>query len=154
MVDEFHALQYGVSRDELATVLADRRLGRDPFVRSRAHQLLVLETGDGGPDPVSADEVAQVVLEGAVYSSRRPGLVVISTCQSAADAADRSPVSAGMDPLAPSAAMVLSERLQAGVVGMRYPVSDRFARTWAVRFYRRLGEGAVLGVAAAAAVGG
>lgn len=75
----------------------------------------------------------------------------MSTCRSAASAADRSLVSAGADALVPSTAAVLSERLQAAVVGMRYPVSDPFARAWSVRFYRLLGDEAALGVAATAA---
>jgi len=151
-VAELHALEYAVSKHELATVLADRR-GWDVIHLSGhgSHQLLVLETGEGEPDPVTAGEVAHLVLEGAAHSGRRPGLVVISTCQSAAGAADRSLVSAGAGALAPSMAAVLSERLQAAVVGMRYPVSDRFARAWSARLYQLLGAGAALGVAAAQA---
>ncbi|MEU6153640.1 CHAT domain-containing protein [Actinosynnema sp. NPDC047251] len=159
---DLRVLQYGATRDRLREVLADPE-GWD-LVHISGHGApgeLLMETAAGGPDAVSADELAALLAP----ARGRLGLVAVSACWSAtaeqrrllglpkaADArAEDRPAAGG--PAAGGLAAELVERLGCAVLAMRYPVTDAFATDLAHRLYRRLvGDGVPLPIALADAV--
>jgi hypothetical protein len=140
---ELRVLQYGVTRNSLRDALRDGD-GWD-VVHFSGHGLpgsLILEKPDGRPDPVSSDDVAQLLRQ----SGRRLKLVVLSACLSAANniqqtlswlglaeprrdaaAAPEPPDAAAAPKAAPTVARALVDSLDCAVVAMRYAVGDEFA---------------------------
>jgi tetratricopeptide (TPR) repeat protein len=141
---ELRVLQYGVTRKSLCDALQEGD-GWD-VVHFSGHGLpgsLILETPEGRADPISSDDVAQLLRQ----SGRRLKLVVLSACLSAAtsiqqtlswlglteaprdaaaapepsDAAERAPKAA------PTVARALVDSLDCAVLAMRYAVGDEFA---------------------------
>ncbi|CAL9477884.1 CHAT domain-containing protein [Streptomyces sp. enrichment culture] len=160
---EVRALQYGVSRQRLRSVLAEP--GGWDIVHVSGHGTpgeLLLETDAGRPDRVTAGALAELL-----SAARRVGLVTLSSCWSAALTAGEQrrvlgvPVAdageAGApDGVAPDVGVLAGElvgRLGCAVLAMRYPVADRFAVALAEGLYRRLvGEGLPLPRALAGAL--
>jgi tetratricopeptide (TPR) repeat protein len=141
---ELRVLQYGVTRGRLLDALQQGE-GWD-VVHFSGHGLpgsLILESPDGRPDPVSSDEVAELLRQ----SGRRLKLVVLSACLSAATSVQqtlywlglvetRREAPAGTEPadaveqapqVAPTVARSLVGALDCAVVAMRYAVGDEFA---------------------------
>ncbi|MER7281587.1 CHAT domain-containing protein [Dactylosporangium sp. NPDC000244] len=138
---ELEVLQYGVTRE-----LLERRVaagGGPDVVHLSGHGgsgMVLLETADGGADPVEAGELVKVL----AAARGRLRLVVLSACQSAAastaetlrwlrldEAADAAQATAdaeadGAEVVTGLARMVAS-RVGCAVVAMRYPVVDDFA---------------------------
>ena len=143
-------LQYGVTRERLREVLEEAE-GWD-VIHVSGHGVpgeLVLETADGGPDPITAAELVGLL----GVASGRVKLVVVSVCWSAAaalaeqrrllslpgHARDRE---GGAEPgegvnkrPAGNLAAELSARLGCAVLAMRFGVMDGFAVSLAARFY-------------------
>lgn len=134
---EVRALQYGVTRDRLANLLAEP--GGWDIVHLSGHGApgeLLLEHADGTPDPVSASELADLLT--AVRGRVR--LVTLAACWSAADVITEQRrllelpalrlVSPAQPPSARRTAALATEltrRLDCAVLAMRYPVADEFA---------------------------
>jgi CHAT domain len=140
---EFRVLQYGVTRDSLRDALQDED-GWDVlhFSGHGERGTLILETPDGRLDPISSDEVAELLRQ----SGRRLKLVVLSACLSAAASIQQTvswlglaeargdaaaapvPSEATAAPkAAPTVARALVNSLDCAVVAMRYAVGDEFA---------------------------
>ena len=149
---ELRVLQFGATRARLAEALRDPQ-GWD-VVHLAGHGragALVLEDDTGGHDLIPAADLVDLLALGA----ERIQLVTLSTCESAAAAANRHlrrlglpSRSAGVGPdgppitAPPAVAAQVARRLDAAVLAMRYPVSDAFATSLARSFYSRLlGEG-------------
>jgi tetratricopeptide (TPR) repeat protein len=154
---DLKVLQYGVTRDRLREVLADPE-GWD-LVHISGHGApgeLLLETADGRPDGVPADELA-ALLDPARGRLR---LVTVSACWSATaeqrlllglPRADEAETEVRQS--AGGLATKLVDRLGCAVLAMRYPVTDTFATDLAQWLYRRLvGDGRPLPEALADAV--
>lgn len=151
-------LQYGVTRDRLAAVLAEPA-GWD-LIHVSGHGApgeLMLETDDGRPDRIPAAELADLLA-----AARGVQLVTLSACWSAASATreqrrllslpvNRDEQGAAQqqgepqhepgevhDPAAGAIAGELANRLGCAVLAMRYPVADGFAIDLAERLYRGL----------------
>jgi tetratricopeptide (TPR) repeat protein len=141
---ELRVLQYGVTRDSLRDALRERD-GWD-VVHFSGHGLpgsLILETPEGRADPVSSDDLAELL---RLYG-RRLKLVVLSACLSAATsiqqtlnwlglAEPRRDATAAPEPshavgqapkAAPTVARALVDHLDCAVLAMRYAVGDEFA---------------------------
>jgi tetratricopeptide (TPR) repeat protein len=153
---EVKVLQYGVTRERLRDVLEDGD-GWD-LIHISGHGLpgeLLLETPAGGPDRISADELARLLEDAA----GRVKLVTVATCWSAARTASEQrrllllPVhedqrglplernAASRPTPAPGAlATELSGRLRCAVLAMRYPVADDFAIELSAKLYHLLAD--------------
>jgi hypothetical protein len=141
---ELRVLQYGVTRESLRDALQEGD-GWD-VVHFSGHGLpgsLVLEMQDGRPDPISSDDVTQLLRQ----SGRRLKLVVLSSCLSAATSIQQTlswlglakpqrDAAAGPQPsdaaeqapkATPTVARALVNGLDCAVVAMRYAVEDEFA---------------------------
>jgi CHAT domain len=141
---ELRVLQYGLTRNSLRDALQEED-GWD-VVQFSGHSLpgsLVLETPEGRIDPVSSDDVAQLLRQ----SGQRLKLVVLSACLSAATSIQQTlswlglaeaprDTAAAPEPsdateqapkAAPTVARALVDRLDCAVVAMRYAVGDEFA---------------------------
>jgi tetratricopeptide (TPR) repeat protein len=140
---ELRVLQYGVTRDSLRDALQEED-GWD-VVHFSGHGLpgsLILETPEGRPDPISSDDVAELLWQ----SGRRLKLVALSACLSAATSIQQTLSSLGLEEgrrdaaapepsdaveqapkAAPAVARALVDRLDCAVVAMRYAVGDEFA---------------------------
>lgn len=151
---EVKVLQYGVTRERLRGVLEDAD-GWD-LIHISGHGLpgeLVLETPAGGPDRISADELAGLLDDAA----GRIKLVTVAACWSAARTASEQrrllllPVhedqrnlplersAASCAAAAPGAlASELTRRLHCAVLAMRYPVADDFAIELSAKLYKLL----------------
>lgn len=168
---DVRVLQYGVTRERLRDVLAERE-GWDVIHISghgRPGELL-LEHRDGSPDPMAAGDLADLLR----LARERVKLVTVSTCWSAAlPAAERrrllglpgaGHIPAGDTASGPRAdaptgslATELARRLDCAVLAMRYPVTEDFATSLTMTLYEQLAsEGhplpRALGVALARAV--
>lgn len=149
---DLRVLQYGVTRDRLRAVLQEAE-GWD-IVHISGHGQpgeLLLETEDGSPDPVGADDLADLL-----YLAReRLKLITVSACSSAALTVEQQlrllgvPAPASQDGLPPSdsgqraggaVADELTLRLDCAVLAMRYPVVDDFAVGLAEKLYRLIAE--------------
>ena len=144
---DVQVLQYGVTRDRLRALLAAAD-GWD-VVHISGHGApgeLFLERADGSPDPVSADELADLL----DLARGRLKLVTVSACWSAAlggAAQARLPelgrpedVALVVPGRAPALASTLVERLGCAVLAMRYPVADDFAADLTDTLYGLLAE--------------
>lgn len=146
---EVRALQYGVTRERLQSVLKETE-GWD-IIHISGHGApgeLLLEARAGAPDKVTAAELADL-LEPARGHVK---LVTVAACWSAAIAAEQQrrllglPVlnkhsleRAGGDSFPPgSFATELIERLGCAVFAMRYPVADEFAFELSEKLYALL----------------
>lgn len=150
---QMQVLQYGATRDRLEA-LVQTGDGWDVVHLSGhggAGQLL-LEHPDGSPDPVSTDELVELLRQ----AQRRPKLAVVSACESAAATtaetlrllgatgpAEELETQAQAEIAADGGVDVglargLAEQLGCAVLAMRYPVVDDFAVDLAGRFYRGL----------------
>ena len=157
-------LQYGATRARLREVTADR--GGWDVVHLSGHGgagSFVLETAEGGPDPLSAAELAELLRS----ARARVKLVVASACASAGGAIARTLSVLGLDDAAaelvgqerersgsgPAAlARQLAEDLACPVVAMRYLVDDDFAIAFAGELYSSVFAGSPeLGTAVRAA---
>src|SRR5215469_2697871 len=141
---ELRVLQYGVTRESLRDALQEGD-GWD-VVHFSGHGLpgsLVLETPEGRPDPISSDDVAELLRQ----SGRRLKLVVLSACLSAATSIRQTLSWLGLAEVrrdwatapeasdtveqapkpAPTVARALVDSLDCAVVAMRYAVGDEFA---------------------------
>ncbi|WP_181320129.1 AAA family ATPase [Saccharothrix carnea] len=132
---ELRVVQYGVTRERLREVVEEAD-GWD-VIHISAHGLdgsVLLEKEDGTPDPVNSRELVDLM----VATAHRVRVVTLSACSSAAPvlAGDRRLLgidvaelpSDGVAAQAMSAVAVdLAERLDAAVVGMRFPITDEFA---------------------------
>lgn len=144
---EFRALQYGVTRERLRSVLT-RPEGWD-VIHVSGHGTpgeLLLETGTGRPDRVSASDLVELL--GVARGVR---LVTLSACWSAAAAVrvqhrllelpDHGDHPTAAEP-APrpvgTLANLVADRLGCAVLAMRYPVTDDFAIALAERLYPRM----------------
>jgi hypothetical protein len=128
---DLRVLQYGATYDRVRAAFAEQE-GWD-VVHISGHGTagtVLLETAEGGSDPVSADELEQLLEP----TSARIKLVVLSTCESAA--------AAGSDtlghPKLPGVGCAIAEALSCAVLAMRYPVSPEFAALLTSNLYRRL----------------
>jgi tetratricopeptide (TPR) repeat protein len=149
---ETRVLQYGVTRQRLRQVLGEEE-GWD-VVHISGHGgpgQLLLETDDGSADAIGPTDLAGLL--GA--ARRRPSLVTLSACWSAApDAIGRLlgvPEAEHDQEPPPLAAAVramptyLVDQLGCAVLAMRYPVADEFAIMFAERVYGLLaGQGETL----------
>lgn len=138
-------LQYGVTRDRLAAVLAEPA-GWD-LIHISGHGMpgeLMLETDEGLPDRIEAAELADLLT-----AARGVKLVTLSACWSAASAtreqrrllslpATADDASETRQPAAGATASELAARLGCAVLAMRYPVEDGFAISLAELVYREL----------------
>jgi hypothetical protein len=152
---DVRVLQYGVTRGRLAQVLEEAE-GWD-VIHISGHGApgeLELETAEGGPDPVTAEQMVDM-LEAA--GPERVKLVSVSACWSAAltlaeqrrllrlpdpetERSGPEPVTpqnedAGASAAAGGLAVELASRLGCAVLAMRFPVVDGFAIALAGRFY-------------------
>jgi tetratricopeptide (TPR) repeat protein len=149
------ALQYGVTRASLRDLLqAD---GGWDVVHFSGHGLaggLVLEDDDGNHDVIAAPQLAELL----AGTRTRVKLVTLSSCESAALAVAESRELIGLSPpddtnvlsgyeqdtqatRLPALASELADRLDCGVLAMRFPVGDEFARALTGNLYGRfLGE--------------
>ena len=155
---EVHVLQYGVTRKLLGDVLAEAD-GWD-IIHISGHGApgeLLLETADGGPDWVSAADLAdllvmarehvRLVTVAACWSAaqtvavqrRRLGLPAMSlTAQSLHSERTHSPLQP--PPSSSPLAIELANRLNCAVLAMRYPVDDDFTIALSGLLYRMLAE--------------
>lgn len=148
-VIELEVLQYGVTRDRLATIMESG--GGWDVLHLSGHGgagEFLLEDAAGSPDPISTPALLQLLRRGR----HRIKLAVVSACQSAAattaetlrwlrldepaeqleaQARDVAPVVGGV-------ARELARELGCAVVAMRYPVADDFAVDFSAHFYQRL----------------
>jgi CHAT domain len=145
---EVRALQYGVTRDRLRDVLEEAE-GWD-VIHISGHGVpgeLLLEITAGGPDPVSAEDLAGLL----DLARERVKLVTLSACWSAAVTAAgqrrllRLPVpearaASGDGSGAGALAAELADRLGCAVLAMRYPVDDEFAIALSGKLYDLLAE--------------
>jgi hypothetical protein len=145
---DVQVLQYGVTRDRLRALLADT-CGWD-IVHISGHGApgeLFLELTDGGPDPVDASELADLL----ELARGRLKLVTVSACWSAAlggaaqarmpelgQPEEQAQVAPGR---APALASTLVARLGCAVLAMRFPVADEFAAELTDTLYGLLAEG-------------
>ena len=149
---ELRTLQYGATREELAGAVAEG--GGWDVVHLSGHGragLFMLERLDGSRDPVTGDELTELLspLRGRVK------LVMLSSCDSGERIARRQlEVLAGpgeaasgegdgsddADMVGANTALAadLARRLDCAVVGMRYPVAESFAAAFAGELYRLL----------------
>ena len=150
-------LQYGVTRARLCDVLEDGE-GWD-IIHISGHGVpgqLVLETADGRPDRITAEDLADLL----DLARDRVKLVTVSACWSAAHATaeprrllgletrekdhrhfDGEPTTASppSQPPAPGdIATTLASRLGCAVLAMRFPVGDEFAIELATKLYELL----------------
>ncbi|GAA0401677.1 hypothetical protein GCM10009530_61960 [Microbispora corallina] len=129
---ELRVLQYGVTRRRLAEAISE---GGWDVLHLSGHGsggLITLEAEDGGRDPVSGDDLAELLapLSGVTR------LVFASACESATHEA-RAELLRLTDPggqgylqvyrRSPGVAPALAERLGCPVIGMRFPVAEPFA---------------------------
>ncbi len=157
---DLRVLQYGVTRDSLANILEDGK-GWD-VVHFSGHGMpgsLILEAADGRPDPISAEDIGDLLS----LTAEKLKLVTLSACLSAAadirQTLDRigvtgsppqrdlaAPIVAESDvppdappdpqsPRAPTIARTLAGRLDCAVLAMRYAVEDEFATRLAQLVY-------------------
>jgi hypothetical protein len=139
-------LQYGVTRGRLGEILEEGE-GWD-VIHFSGHGLatqLVLEGSDGEPDPVSTEDLLDLLRR----ARRRLKLLVLSSCDSAAaaasEAAGRQASSAGdvggepsnPAPL-PALAVAAAQHLDCAVLGMCYLVGDDFSIQLAHHLYDSL----------------
>jgi hypothetical protein len=157
---DVRVLQYGVTRRRLREVLEDAE-GWD-VIHISGHGgpgELLLEKSDGTRDPVSSQELADLL----DLARERVKLVTVSACWSAAltidqqrqllglplpeagpgDRADggrdrREPAPAGFE--SGALATDLAARLGCAVLAMRYPVGDEFAIALSAELYRLLAD--------------
>ena len=140
---ELRVLQYGVTRASLRDALQESDGWDVDFSGHGLPGSLVLETPNGRPDPISSDDVAELLQQ----SGRRLKLVVLSSCLSAATSIQqtltwlglteaRRDAAAGPQPsdaaeqapkATPTVARALVNGLDCAVVAMRYAVEDEFA---------------------------
>jgi tetratricopeptide (TPR) repeat protein len=140
---EVTVLQYGVTRDRLRDVLEDA--GGWDIIHLSGHGApgeLLLETGSGGPDLITAADLASLL----ELAAGRVRLVTVAACWSAARSAaeqrrllrlpvleDQRHISTERPEPSPSVkaptapATELADRLGCAVLAMRYPVADDFA---------------------------
>lgn len=144
---ELRVLQYGTTRARLRQIAADR--GGWDVIHLSGHGgpgSFVLETAEGGPDPLSAADLTEILRP----ARDRVKLAVASACASAAGTIMRTLSVLGLDDAAaelagqerepsgagPTAlAQQLAEDLACPVVAMRYLVDDDFAITFARELY-------------------
>jgi hypothetical protein len=151
---DLHILQYGVTRDRLRDVLEQG--GGWDVIHFSGHGLpgaLLLERPDGGPDQVTASELARLLRQAGGHLK----LVTLSACLSAAATIDQTLTWLGISPntvaqhvgpsgsvqhdtgkAAETVARALTEALGCAVLGMRYAVEDEFAIRLADGLYDRL----------------
>jgi hypothetical protein len=148
---ELRVLQYGVTRERLATVLKEAE-GWD-VIHFSGHGMpgsLVLEKPDGSPDVVSSAELAALLRQ----AGSQLKLVMLSACHSAAasieqtlgwlgitDAAVRRDAAAtpSTDPAAaPTVARAVIDTFGCAVLAMRYAVEDEFATALGKSLYEAL----------------
>ena len=150
---KLRSLQYGATRERLADAVAEG--GGWDVVHLSGHGragLFMLERPDGSRDPVTGDELADLLgpLRGRVK------LVTLSSCDSGeriarrqleilaapsqAAAPDGGGSSGYADPPDTRTALAadLARRLGCAVVGMRYPAAESFAAAFAGELYRLL----------------
>ena len=149
---DLRVLQYGATRETLREALEEGE-GWD-LVHLSGHGVrgeLLLETEDGGNDPIEAAELEELLAP----ARERLKLLILDACYSGASshAAARAQVGlaevrqAGAEgeavsevaptPL-PSLGFELSERLDCAVLAMRYPVGDAFATELMLSTYGKL----------------
>lgn len=149
---ELQVLQYGATRERLAE-LVETGDGWD-LVHLSGHGgvgELALEHSDGSPDPVTTDELVELLRP----ARRRVKLAVVSACESAAATtaetlrllgatgpAEELEVQAKAEVAAGGVnaglARGLAEELGCAVLAMRYPVADDFAIDLASELYKGL----------------
>ncbi|MFD8806420.1 CHAT domain-containing protein [Streptomyces sp. NPDC059597] len=146
---DLRILQYGVTRKRLRDVVNDGQ-GWD-ILHVSAHGSttgLLLEREDGSPDLVTSEDLR--ILLGPLAA--RVKFAMVSSCSSGASESDA--FAARVDELrpvhrntvsrpdrtspSPSLAAALAAQLGCWVLGMRYPVDDRFAIELSHRVYNRL----------------
>jgi hypothetical protein len=141
---ELDVLQYGVTREALRRA-AGRGEGYD-IVHLVAHgeeNELILEDDDGRDDPVSGEDLADIL--GGGFATP-PGLVFLTACHSGEVTPAALPAAGGQGGPATAAAseaytgtaFAMLRAGVAGVVAMRYSVEERFAFDLAEDFYRAL----------------
>ncbi|MEZ0072486.1 CHAT domain-containing protein [Planotetraspora sp. GP83] len=150
---ELRVLQYGVTRERLAEAVEEYP-GWDVLHVSGHGDIgvLLLEQADGEPDPVSTDELIELLAP----ARDRLKLAVLSACQSGAPQAASTLRTLGFDELAEQVApdegtsgegasgdqvglaRGLVEQLGVTALAMRYPVADGFAVALAEELYPRL----------------
>jgi hypothetical protein len=143
---DVRVLQYGVTRTLLRDVLAEDD-GWD-VIHISGHGApgeLLLETADGKPDRMSAEALADLLVD----ARENVKLVTVAACWSAATSASEQrrrlglPVpgqrdrdgSFGSGETSGILATELSGRLGCAVIAMRYPVDDEFAIAFSARLY-------------------
>jgi tetratricopeptide (TPR) repeat protein len=158
---ELRVLQYGTTRARLREAAAER--GGWDVLHLSGHGdagSFVLETAEGGPDPLSAAELAEILQPSRTCMK----LVVASACASAAGMIVRTLRALGLDdvaaelagqqrepsgPAVTALAQQLVQDLACPVVAMRYPVDDEFAIAFSKELYTSVFAGASdLGIAA------
>lgn len=148
---ELRVLQYGATRQTLADALSDGD-GWDilHFSGHGTSGVLLLEKPDGTPDPITTNELEQLV----EAASERVKLIFLSACLSGATTLRAARQAVGLDaptrdnladanspsetvsaPEQTSVGQRLAERLHCATVAMRYSVNDRFASDLALTFY-------------------
>jgi WD40 repeat protein/tetratricopeptide (TPR) repeat protein len=145
---ELRVLQYGVTRERLAEAVEEYP-GWDVLHVSGHGTVgaLLLELPNGEPDPVSTDELIELLAP----ARDRLKLAVLSACQSGAAEAASTLHTLGLDDLAEQVAPEesasadqvglargLVEALGVTALAMRYPVADGFAVALARELYPRL----------------
>lgn len=145
---ELRVLQYGVTRERLAEAVEEYP-GWDVLHVSGHGEVgaLLLEQANGEPDPVSTDELVELLAP----ARNRLKLAVLSACQSGAAEAASTLHTLGLDELAEQVApdqgasadqvglaRGLVEELGVTALAMRYPVADGFAVALAGELYPRL----------------
>ncbi len=153
-------LQYGATRDTLKKALRESP-GWDVIHFSGHGQqgAVYLEDEEGEKDPIEASELTGLLRP----AKARLSLMVLSACWSAAESLSSARRQVGLDPpvrdrrqgpgemasqedqmaeatVLPSLGRQLSRSLDCAVVGMRYPVGDRFAADLVLQFFEYLLE--------------
>ncbi|SCL22084.1 AAA ATPase domain-containing protein [Micromonospora pallida] len=144
---ELTCLQYGVTRHTLRRVVAGGDWDVVHVAGHGQHSGLLLEDEAGGSDPVSSDDLVELLSPLA----GRTALVVLGCCSSGANRAARllgqlegapARTTGDGDPAAPERAHGLAARLTAAlgasVVAMRFAVDDDAARDYAIGLYEGL----------------
>lgn len=133
---ELRTRQFGVSRGTLERMVAEPD-GWDVLhvVAHGQRGSLLLERADGTVDEVRTSDVVGLLRPG----SCRIRLVFLSACWSGSEvAADEGGARPAPAPSLTSLASAVATELGCAVVAMRFPVSNDFARVFAVRLYSRL----------------
>ncbi|MGV9452978.1 CHAT domain-containing protein [Streptomyces sp. NPDC003635] len=133
---ELRTRQFGVSRRTVRSMVGEPQ-GWDVLhlVAHGQRGSICLELPDGGEDDVRAPDFVDLLRSGR----GRVRLVFLAACWSGSEAvraeSDSRPVPA---PSLTSLAAVVAEHLGCAVVAMRFPVSNEFARVFAVSLYTSL----------------